>query len=78
MKHYHHYKRRRYGDRYSDDYTISSKPLRARSKIMGVCSGIAHQFGWDVTGVRVVAALGLIFLTGPTFLAYIIAGALFY
>jgi phage shock protein C len=45
---------------------------------MGVCAGIANQFGWDVSGVRVVAVLGLIFFTGPTFLAYIIAGALFY
>ena len=62
-------------DRYSryDDF-----PSRARSKIMGVCSGLANQFGWDVTGVRVAAVLGLIFFTGPTFLAYIIAGALFY
>ena len=51
---------------------------RARSKIMGVCSGLANQFGWDVTGVRVAAVLGLIFFTAPTFLAYIIAGALFY
>ncbi len=51
---------------------------RAHSKIMGVCSGLANQFGWDVAGVRVAAVLGLIFFTGPTFLAYIIAGALFY
>jgi len=68
------YYRRRYSDRYRyDDY----RP-RARSKIMGVCSGIANQMGWDVTGVRVVALLGLLFFTGPTFLAYIVAGALFY
>ena len=68
------YYRRRYSDRcHYEDY----RP-RARSKIMGVCSGIANQMGWDVTGVRIVAILGLIFFTGPTFLAYIIAGALFY
>jgi phage shock protein PspC (stress-responsive transcriptional regulator) len=81
MKHYHHYRRNHYteqqaGERY-DDYQYR-KPLKARSKIMGVCAGIAHQFGWDVTGVRVVAVFGLIFLTGPTLLAYIVAGALFY
>jgi len=51
---------------------------RARSKIMGVCSGMAHQFGWDVTVVRILAVIGLFTLTGPVFLAYIIAGALFY
>ena len=68
------YYRRRYSERHRfDDY----RP-RARSKIMGVCSGIANQMGWDVTGVRIVAVLGLLFFTGPTFLAYIVAGALFY
>ncbi len=77
MKHYHHYKRTRYSDRYGDDYGYR-KPPRARSKIMGVCAGVAHQLGWDVTGVRVAAVIGLIFFTGPTLLAYIIAGALFY
>ena len=78
MSHYHHYRRNRRDDSYRyDDYNYTGRP-KARSKIMGVCAGIAHQFGWDVTGVRVVAVLGLIFMTGPTFLAYIIAGALFY
>lgn len=78
MKHYHHYKQNRQNNSYREDSYGYSKPPRARSKIMGVCSGLANQFGWDVSGVRVVAVLGLIFLTGPTFLAYIIAGALFY
>ena len=55
-----------------------SKPPRARSKIMGVCAGIAHQFDWDVTLVRIVAVLSLFTFTAPVFLAYIIAGALFY
>ena len=67
-------------DRYGrcDDYGFQDRLPRARSKIMGVCSGLANQFGWDVTGVRVASVLGLIFFTGPTFLAYIVAGALFY
>jgi len=69
-------RRDRYG-RY-DDYQFRDCLPRARSKIMGVCSGLANQFGWDVTGVRVAAVLGLIFFTAPTFLVYIIAGALFY
>jgi phage shock protein PspC (stress-responsive transcriptional regulator) len=45
---------------------------------MGVCAGIARQFDWDVTLVRVVAVLCLFTLTVPTLLAYIIAGAVFY
>lgn len=59
-----------------EDY-YPSKPL-ARSKIMGVCAGLARQFDWDVTLVRVVAVLCLFCFTVPTFLAYIIAGVLFY
>jgi len=68
MSKYSHYRRDYYYER----------PPKARSKIMGVCAGIAHQFGWDVTLVRVVAVLCLFCFTVPTFLAYIIAGALFY
>lgn len=60
------------GDRFSGDY------FRAPSKIMGVCAGLANQFGWDVASVRIVAVLSLFFFTAPTFLAYIVAGALFY
>lgn len=62
---------------YRDDYYYR-KPPRARSKIMGVCAGVAHQFDWDVTLVRIVAVLGLLTFTVPTFIAYVIAGALFY
>ena len=51
---------------------------RARSKIMGVCAGMAHQFGWDVTVVRILAVIGLFTFCGPVLLAYIVAGALFY
>ena len=77
MSHYQSYKKNRsHNHHYYDD--CSCKSNKSSSKIMGVCSGIANQFGWDVTGVRVVAVLGLFFMTGPTFLAYIIAGALFY
>jgi phage shock protein PspC (stress-responsive transcriptional regulator) len=72
---YRHYRSRDYYRRNSED---RHSRVRPRSKIMGVCAGLANQFGWDVSGVRVVAVLGLIFFTGPTFLAYIVAGALFY
>ncbi len=72
---YRHYRSSDYYRRDSEERHCRG---RSRSKIMGVCSGLANQFGWDVSGVRVVAVLGLIFFTGPTFLAYIVAGALFY
>jgi len=59
------------------DYEYSSRP-RAKSKIMGVCAGLAKQFDWDVTLVRIVALLCLLTFTVPTFFAYIVAGVLFY
>ncbi|MDH5433706.1 MAG: PspC domain-containing protein [Gammaproteobacteria bacterium] len=68
MKSYHYYRR----------YEEGSGRPRAESKIMGVCAGIAHQFGWDVVTVRIIALLSLFILTGPTILAYLIAGVLFY
>lgn len=58
-----------------DDYPV--RP-RAKSKIMGVCAGLARQFDWDVTLVRIFALLCLFTFTIPTLFAYIIAGALFY
>ncbi|MGB0496111.1 MAG: PspC domain-containing protein [Kangiellaceae bacterium] len=71
------YKHRHYrrSDRYDD--VRSRRPL-ARPKVMGVCAGLADQFGWDVTFVRIVAMISLFLFTAPTFLAYIVAGALFY
>ena len=68
----HYQKSRRY-----DDVSYGRRPL-ARSKVMGVCAGLARQFNWDVTLVRVIAMISLFLFTAPTFLAYIVAGALFY
>jgi phage shock protein PspC (stress-responsive transcriptional regulator) len=68
MSKYSHY-------RHNDFY--AKRPL-ARSKVMGVCAGLAQQFDWDVTTVRVVAVISLFVFTAPTFLAYIVAGALFF
>ena len=70
------YKHYRKSKRY-DDVCYGRRPL-ARPKVMGVCAGIASQFNWDVTLVRVVAMFFLFLFTAPTFLAYIVAGALFY
>ncbi len=75
MSRYHRYEKDnqyRYGH-----FDCAGHP-KARAKIMGVCSGMAHQFGWDVTVVRILAVIGLFTFSGPVFLAYIIAGALFY
>ncbi len=71
-RHRHYKKNSRY-----DDVSYGRRPI-ARSKVMGVCAGLAHQFGWDLTLVRVVAMVSLFLFTAPTFLAYIVAGALFY
>ncbi|MGX5173345.1 PspC domain-containing protein [Aliikangiella sp. IMCC44653] len=47
-------------------------------KLMGVCAGISHQFGWDVSWVRIAAIISLLVFTVPTFIAYIVAGAFIY
>ncbi|WP_370328020.1 PspC domain-containing protein [Euzebya sp.] len=41
-------------------------------KVAGVCGGIAEAMGWDVTAVRLVAALSIL-LPGPQALAYLVA-----
>lgn len=38
--------------------------------IAGVCSGVARQFGWDPTLVRVLTVASCL-IPGPQFLAYI-------
>lgn len=43
---------------------------RSRSKLAGVCAGLADYFRWDLTIVRVVAIGLLIFFTAPTLVAY--------
>ena len=73
-----HYKRSKDSDGVEYDIYRPTERPRARSKVMGVCAGIAHQFGWDVTVVRVLAVIGVFTFSGPVFLAYIIAGAIFY
>lgn len=40
--------------------------------IAGVCAGVARRYGWDVTIVRLVAALSIL-LPGPQILIYVIA-----
>lgn len=47
---------------------------KANGKFMGVCSGIANFFGWDVNLVRVGFALGTIFGFGSLILVYLAIG----
>lgn len=39
--------------------------------IAGVCAGVANRFGWDITLVRILTALAVVFL-GLSIWAYII------
>lgn len=45
---------------------------RAGRVIGGVCAALARRFGWDVTLVRVLAAVSLL-LPGPQLIVYLIA-----
>ena len=42
----------------------------------GVCSGLADRFGLDVTLVRVLTVLGVVFGLGSVAVAYIVAWVL--
>jgi len=45
-----------------------------RGLFLGVCAGIADRFGWDLTAVRIIAALFALFATAPTVLLYVVLG----
>ena len=47
---------------------------KTNAKFMGVCSGIANSFGWDVNLVRIGFALGTIFGFGSLVLVYLAIG----
>jgi phage shock protein C len=47
------------------------RPITGR-KVAGVCQGIANQFGWDVTLVRVVTALLGLFTFPIAILVYLL------
>ncbi|MBA4161876.1 MAG: recombinase RecF [Novosphingobium sp.] len=47
---------------------------KVNGKFMGVCSGIANTFGWDVTLVRFGFALGTIFGFGSLLIIYLAIG----
>ena len=49
---------------------------KANAKLMGVCSGIADSFGWDVTLVRVGFVIGTLVGFGSLILVYLAIGLL--
>jgi len=56
--------------------TAPGKPLmrpRMGRQIAGVCIALAQRNGWDISIVRVVAVLGLIFSSGLIGIAYVAA-----
>ena len=49
---------------------------KADAKFMGVCSGIADSFGWDVTLVRVGFVVGTLIGVGSLLIVYLAIGLL--
>ena len=69
--------------RFGDDTAIRDAPARrgfhlgkANAKLMGVCSGIADSFGWDVTLVRVGFVAGTLIGFGSLIVVYLAIGLL--
>ena len=49
---------------------------KGNAKFMGVCSGIADSFGWDVTLVRVGFVVGTLIGVGSLLIVYLAIGLL--
>ena len=49
---------------------------KANAKVMGVCSGIADFFGWDVTLVRIAFVAGTLIGFGSLLVIYLAIGLL--
>jgi phage shock protein C len=43
-------------------------------KLMGVCAGLADYFGWNVTFVRILAIIALLWFNVLTLIAYFVLG----
>lgn len=48
----------------------------ANGMILGVCSGLADQFGFRLAALRIIAVIGLVLFTLPVLLVYVAAGLL--
>jgi len=46
------------------------RPIIGR-RIAGVCIGLSQAYGWDVTLVRILTVIGLIFTSGLVAVAYL-------
>jgi len=55
-------------------YTVQTRLIRPRAgrMVAGVCQGLANNYGWDVTWVRVITALLAVFGGGAGVVAYVI------
>jgi phage shock protein C len=49
---------------------------RKNRMVAGICAGAADYFGWDLTLVRVIVAVGSVFTGGAGVLAYLAAWAI--
>ena len=47
---------------------------KSNSKLMGVCSGIANYFDWDVTLIRIGFVMAALFGVGAPVLIYLAIG----
>lgn len=47
---------------------------KANAKLMGVCSGIASYFDWDVNLIRIGFVLAALFGVGAPVLIYLVIG----
>lgn len=47
---------------------------KSNSKLMGVCSGIANYFDWDVNLIRIAFVLAALFGVGAPVLIYLAIG----
>ena len=69
----------RFEDTASRDVTSARRGFhldKANAKFMGVCSGIADSFGWDVTLVRVGFVAGTLVGVGSLLIVYLAIGLL--
>ncbi|HEX7339624.1 MAG TPA: envelope stress response membrane protein PspC [Rhodanobacteraceae bacterium] len=49
---------------------------RRNGKLMGVCAGVADYFGWNVTFIRILAVIALLWFNFFTLIVYITLGLL--
>lgn len=47
---------------------------KSNAKLMGVCSGIANYFDWDVNLIRIAFVLAALFGVGAPVLVYLVIG----